>query len=123
MAAPLFDTHEAISELHGVGVETAVAEALVRTIHRGLGDNVATKADLAELRAETRTEIAAVRTEVAELRAETRTEIAAVRTEIAELNANIATEFKNLYRSLWIMGASIVALNVTLTVTLTKVLS
>ena len=105
MAAPLFDTHEAISELQGAGVETVVAEALVRTIRRGLGVHVATKADLAELRGETRTEIASVRTEIAELR--------------AELHA----EFKNLYRYLRIMGASIVALNVTLTVTLTKVLS
>ena len=92
--------HEVFAEL-GTELKTDVAEL---------------RADFVELRGETRTEIAAVRTEMAELRAELKGDIGALRVEVH-------AEFKNLYRYLWIMGASIVALNVTLTVTLTKVLS
>ena len=105
MAAVLFDTHEAVKELQDAGVEPAAAEAVVRTVRRGLGENVATKHD-----------IAALDTRITEVKAE-------LKADIAEFKAEMHAEFKNLYRYLWIMGAGIVALNVTLTVTLTKVLS
>ena len=80
------------------------AETMAEALDEVLVAHIANKADVAELRAD-----------FTELRADTRTEIAAVRTDMH-------AEFKNLYRYLWIMGASIVALNVTLTVTFTKVL-
>lgn len=50
-----------------------------------MGENVATKADMAE-----------------------------IRTEIAELSADVASDFKVLYRHLWVMAASIVGVTVAL---------
>lgn len=94
MAAVLFDTHQAVKDLQDAGVDPAAAESIVRTVQRGLGGNVSTKRDIAELRAELKGDIAGNR---------------------AEMHA----EFKTLYKHLWIMGASIIGL----TVTLTKVLS
>ena len=141
MVAAALNTLHYARRLKTAGVPERQAEEMAEALDEVLVAHIATKADFAELRAdfaelrgETRTEIASVRTEIAELRTETRTEIALVRTEIANLRTELkgdiaelrvatATEFKNLYRYLWIMGASIVALNVTLTVTLTKVLS
>ena len=58
MSAVLFDTHEAVKELQDAGVEPAAAEAVVRTIRRGLGENVATKQDIVELRSELKADIA-----------------------------------------------------------------
>lgn len=60
MSAVLFDTHEAVKELQDAGVEPAAAEAVVRTIRRGLGESVATKQDIAELRSELKADIASV---------------------------------------------------------------
>lgn len=57
---------------------------------------LATKAEVAELRTETKTEIAAARTEVADLRAETKTEIAAVRTEMAAMRTELKSEIAEL---------------------------
>lgn len=134
MAAAALNTLHYARRLKTAGVPERQAEEMAEALDEVLVAHIATKADFAELRAdfaelrgETRTEIASVRTEIANLRAELKGDIANLRTElkgdIAELRAATATEFKNLYRYLWIMGASIVALNVTLTVTLTKVLS
>jgi len=50
---------------------------------------LATKAELTSLRAETRTQIAGVGTEIADLRAETKAEFADVRREIVELRLEI----------------------------------
>ena len=50
-----------------------------------MGENVATKADMAE-----------------------------IRTEIAGLRADVTSDFKVLYRHLWIMAASIVGVTVAL---------
>ena len=65
-----------------------------------MGENVATKADLTEVKAELKADIA-----------EVKADLAAVRTEIAELEAR-------LHRHLWVMAAGIVGLTVSLTVAL-----
>jgi ribosomal protein L29 len=57
---------------------------------------LATKAELTGLRAETETQIAGVGTEIAELRAETKTQIAGVGTEIADLRAETKTQIADL---------------------------
>ena len=61
---------------------------------------LATKAEVAELRTETKTEIAELRsetkTEIAELRSETRTEFAAVRTEMAALRTELKSDIAEL---------------------------
>ena len=68
MAAVLFDIHEAVKELQDAGVEPVAAEAVVRTVRRGLGENnVATKHD-----------IAALDTRITETKAEIRAEISSL---------------------------------------------
>ena len=61
---------------------------------------LATKAELTSLRAETRTQIAGVGTEIADLRAETKTQIANLRaetkTQIADLRAKTKTQIADL---------------------------
>lgn len=49
----LIDTHAAVRELEAAGIETAQAEAIVRTIARA-DETIATKADVAALRSEMR---------------------------------------------------------------------
>ena len=61
------------------------AEAVVETVGEAMGESVATKADMAEIRA-----------------------------EIAGLRSDVAGDFKVLYRHLWVMAASIVGITVAL---------
>ena len=48
-----FDTHEAVKALSGAGVDNKQAEAIVKTVHsainQSVGDQVATKSDIASL--------------------------------------------------------------------------
>ncbi len=98
MTVLAFDTYKAVKALREAGADEALAEAVVATVGDAIGGNVATKADLAEVKAELKSEIAAVKTEIAEVEA-------------------------RLYRHLWIMAAGIVGLTVSLTVTLVKLTS
>ena len=47
-----FDTYAAVKNLERAGFQEAQAEAVVRTVSEAIDDQVATKADLATLRAE-----------------------------------------------------------------------
>ena len=85
MSTSTFDTLDAMRRLEQAGMERAQAEATVETIREARSE-LATKADLSDLRSE----LAAV---------ESRLLVA-----IAELRAD-------LYRALWIQGAGIVAIN------------
>lgn len=60
-----FDTLRAAEDLKQAGIADTHAKAIVATMQGAVGENVATKADVADLK----TEVAAVRTEVAELKA------------------------------------------------------
>ncbi len=92
MGALTFDTHKAVTSLKNAGFDEAQAEAVVATLGEATNGRLATKDDLADF-----------------------TTKADLRTVIAELRAD-------LYRQMWLMGASIVTLNVTLTVALVKLL-
>ena len=97
MTALLFDTHRLSRTLRDKGHFTSEqAEALAEALGEASQGDLATKADLAEVRAE----IAEVRTEIAELRTEFKTEIAGLRTElkteIAELRTELRTELAGL---------------------------
>ena len=85
MTSIAFDTYKAVKALKKAGFEEVQAEAVVATVGEAMGENVATKADMAEIRA-----------------------------EIAGLRADVASDFKVLYRHLWIMAASIVGAAVAL---------
>ncbi|MCY3816581.1 MAG: hypothetical protein OXG59_09865 [Gammaproteobacteria bacterium] len=145
MSEVTFDTHAEIRKLERAGCPKTQAEAMVDLVSRAplniqmvkalerlsfqVETNMATKADIAELRAETKADIADLRAEtrsgIADLRAETRSGIADVRTEtkadFARLEGQIATSRKerkadieelraDIFRALWIQGASLAAL-------------
>ena len=61
MATVPFDTLRAAQALRDAGFDDAQSEAIVATIQKSLGENVATKSDLSEL---------ATKTNLAELRAD-----------------------------------------------------
>ena len=136
MTTLAFDTHKAVKALQAAGAAEPLAEAVVATVGEAVGENVATKTDLAEVQgvlkaeiaevqATLKTEIAEVRTEIAEVKAElkadiaeVKTDIAEVRTEIAEVKAELKTDLaaleSRLHRQLWVMAAGIVGLTVAL---------
>ena len=118
MSALAFDTHKAVTALKQAGFEETQAEAVVNTMGAALGGNVATKADLTEVRAALEadmtamkaaleTDIAAVKAEIEQLRSETKADLATGRADMAE-------QFTALYKQLWLMAVGIVGLTVTL---------
>jgi hypothetical protein len=109
MVALAFDTHKAVKALKEAGADEALAEAVVATVGDAVGENIATKADIAELRNATEADIAQVRTDIAELRNATKADISELRTEIAEVKVDIAARFETLYHRLWAMALGIIA--------------
>ena len=95
MTTLAFDTHAAVKALKKVGFEEAQAEAVVTTVGDAMTGNVATKADVTELRTATEHDIAELRTEMAE-------------------------QFSILYRHLRIMAIGIVGFTAGLTVALVQ---
>ena len=91
--APIFyDTHAAVRQLTTAGMPEPHAEAVVRGQVHLIQHNLATKADIEQIRAEvetsrleTKAEITAVRGDVEKLRLETKAEIAAVRGDVEKL--------------------------------------
>ena len=127
MASATFDTLHAAKTLAQAGFAPPQAEAITDTIRAAFTDSVATKADIAELRAdmaalrtELKGDIAELRTELkgdmAELRtelkgdmAELRTDMAGLRTEIQAVELRMAERFEALYKHLWLGAVGIVA--------------
>ncbi len=92
MTTLAFDTHKAVKALQAAGADEPLAEAVVATVGEAVGENVATKADLAEVQVALKTEIAEVKTEIAEVK----TEIAEVKTEIAEVKATLESDIASV---------------------------
>lgn len=109
MTALAFDTYKAVKVLREAGADEALAEAVVATVGDAIGGNVATKADLAEVKAELKSDITVVKSDLAEVK--------------AELKADIAALEAGLYRHLWVVAAGIVGLTVSLTVALVRLTS
>ena len=125
MSALAFDTYKAVTALKQAGFEEAQAEAVVNTMGEALGGNVATKADLTEVRAALEadmtamkaaleTDIAAVKADIEQLRGETKADLATMRADMETLRADMAEQFTALYKQLWLMAVGIVGLTVTL---------
>ncbi len=55
----VFDTHKAIKALQEAGANEPLAEAIVATVGEAMGGNVATKADITDVKAELRADLAA----------------------------------------------------------------
>lgn len=118
MSALAFDTHKAVTALKQAGFEEAQAEAVVNTMGEALAGNVATKADLTEVRAALEADLAAVKADLEQLRTETKADLAAVQAkleaDIAGVRTDMAEQFTALYKQLWLMAVGIVGLTVTL---------
>ena len=111
MTTLAFDTHKAVKALQAAGADEPLAEAVVATVGEAVGENIATKADLAEVQvalkteiAEVKTEIAEVKTEIAEVKATLESDIASVK---AELKTDISTLREAMSKSLQDMSKSI----------------
>ena len=103
MGVLAFDTHKAVKVLQDAGADEHLAEAVVNTIGSAMGENVATKVDIAELKAEIAESTAATKAEIAELEAATKAEItelkAATKAEIAELKTATQADIAELKAS------------------------
>ena len=83
MASATFDTLHAAKALTAAGFESQQAEAITNTIREAFTESVATKADIADLRAE-------------------------LKADIANLETRLVERFKALYKQLWLMALGIV---------------
>jgi hypothetical protein len=95
MTTPTFDTLRIAQALKDAGFDDSQAQAIVSAIRLSLGENVATKIDIGDVKteiADVKTEIADVRTEIADVRTVIATEIGGVRTEIATEIGGVRTE-------------------------------
>ena len=81
----MFDTHRAVRELTEAGFAVEQAEAVVATVSIAMNDNVATKADIAE-----------VKTDVAVLRAETKAEIDSLKAEMKAMENRIVVKMTGI---------------------------
>jgi len=77
------DTHKAVKQLEQAGFQEIQAEAVVAMVSETIGGNIATKADVGEVRAEMQA-----------MKAELRTEMQAMKAE--------------LYRALWVQTGVII---------------
>ena len=116
MSAVAFDTYAAVKTLREAGADEAMAEAIVNTASAAVGashDELATKADLAELRASMKADLAELRAsmkaDLAELRASTKAELRAAIDPLAskdDLDAAIAGVRGELGIIRWAVGLS-----------------
>ena len=103
MLATAFDPLAAARDLKAAGFEQEQAEALAAQLRVAAGADhadLATKADLAELRAATKADLA-------ELRAATKADFESLRADLETYRAETKAD---LYRALWIQGGAIVAI-------------
>ena len=97
MATTTFDTLHAAKALTAAGFEAQQAEAITDTIREAFTESVATKTDIAGLKAD-----------MAELKAEVKADMAGLKTDMAELETRVMERFGTLYKQLWLMGLGIV---------------
>ena len=97
MTAFLFDTLRLSRTLRDKGHFTAEqAEALAEALGEATQGDLATKADLAEIRTEIAKLKNELKTEIADLRTERKAEVAEIRTEIADLRTELKSEIAGL---------------------------
>ena len=133
MTTPQFDTLRAAKTLKQGGFDETQAETVVNTLDQAVNENLGTKTDLKLLQAEVKqgftetnaaTEKAIAKSEantekaIAKSEANTEKAIAEIRTAIADMRVDSAQKseekFTTLYRHLWVVGASIVVIMITL---------
>ena len=107
MAAPAIDTLQIFEDLQNAGVPTDQARAIAATLDQTLRTHFTTKADFDAHRAE-------LKTELAEGRAELKTDIAELKAELAETRADLKTDIATLEaRLIWrLLGGVAVLLTI-----------
>ena len=111
MSVASFDTLTAARTLEAAGLSGSQAAAVVETVRVAVIEGVATKADVAGLRAEVAPEISELRAEMksefsdvraemksefSDVRAEMRSEFSDVRAEISDVRAEMKSEFSDV---------------------------
>lgn len=107
MAGPMLDTLKLARRLAAAGMPPEQADGVAEAIAESFGEQVATKADIAELRAATKADIGELRAEIGELRAATKAEVAELRADIVALGGTLRNEIAVLRSATvqWIVGA------------------
>ena len=85
MSALAYDTHRAVKSLLAAGFDPTRAEAVVATVGDAMTGTVATKADVAALEANIAELRADVKSDVAELRADVKADVAELRADVTAL--------------------------------------
>jgi hypothetical protein len=92
MAITALDTHQTVKDLTAAGFTDSQAEALAYALRQSQQidlSGLATKSDLSELRAATKSDLSELKTDITELRATTKSDLAEVRREMAEMKAEL----------------------------------
>ncbi len=112
MPTATFDTLHAAKALTAAGFEAEQAEAITDTIRDAFTESVATKVDIAELKAELKADIAELKAElkadIAELETRLTTDMAGLKVDMASLETRMAERFEALYKQLWLGALGIV---------------
>ena len=98
-------------KLEAAGLDRKAAEAIAEGVNEVDVSDLATKAD-----------IATVREEIGVLRTEVKGDIAAVRTELAAVKSSISDLKSEIFKHLWILGASVTGLTVTLNIAVSRLI-
>ena len=136
MTTITFDTRKAVRNLKAVGFEEPQADAIVDTLGDAFSDTIATKSDIAEVQADIARLEVSTKSDIARLEVSTKSDIAEVQSDIAEVQADIArlevstksdiarlevstkadiADLKaDMFRALWIQGAALVGLQLTI---------
>ena len=119
MNAVAFDTYAAAKRLRDAGFDERQAEAAVSMVRDAAGadrEHLATKADLAELKAELKGDVealrAATKADLAELKGDLKADLAELKGDIEALRASTKADLAGLeartYRALWIQAVAII---------------
>ncbi len=122
MAAVMFDTLK-MSKALGKSFPPEQAMALTEAFSESLVDTIATRADIVDVKADIKAEIADVKAEIADVKADIKAEIVDVKAEIASVKASLMIEIRDVRVEIrdvkvdlvrWIVGA--IAFNLLATV-------
>ncbi len=137
MSSPAFDTLKAAKALRAAGFNDNQAEAVIATVGDAVGGNIATKADLQELRTATQAGLQRLKADFQELRTATQADLQRLKADFQELRTatqadlqrlkadfqelrtatqadlqalelRITHKFESLYKHLWAMSVGIV---------------
>lgn len=92
----MFNALKYIRSLEGVGFKREQAEAQVQLVMDTYEENVATKADISQMRSETSELRSELKSEIAELRSEFKSEMALLRSDVATLRSEVKADMAEL---------------------------